>query len=160
MMKRYANIIAFCTTIFLGSCSHSIEPLKHSDLERWVRAYGNIASVSPKLLDQKRASRADVLLACSACRSTLEEQVVKAGYPDLGAFLVIDTRIKVAQADFLHRQMTSALNALDHEVQAGAKESCMSSGLSHPTRPMVEHGMMLICWALAKKVEQMKKQAR
>ena len=157
MMGRYTRIVALCATVFLSSCSHSIEPLKHSDLERWVRAYENIASVSPKLLDQKRASRAGALLACSACRSTLEEQVVKAGFPDLRAFLVIDTRIRVAQVNFLHRQMTKALVSLDHGVQAGAKESCPPLGSFDTKQQMVENSMTLVCWVLTKKVEQMRK---
>lgn len=157
MMKSYTRGITFCAAILLSSCGYSFEPLTHSDLERWVRAYGNITSVSPKLLDQKRASRADTLLACSACRSTLEDQVIKAGYPNLQAFLVIDTRIRLAEVDFLHRQMTKALDSLDHAVQADAKESCAPKGSSDPNQRMVEHSITLVCWALAKKVEQMKK---
>ena len=157
MMKRYARVIALCATMLLSSCGHSVEPLKPQDLELWVRAYENIASVSPDLLDQKRASRAGTLLACSACRSTLGDQVVKAGYPSLQAFLVIDTRIRVAQVDFLHRQMTNALDSLDHGLQADAKESCTRSGSPDPNRRMMERGMTLICWVLAKKVEQMRK---
>jgi len=141
----------------LSSCGHSFEPLKHSDLERWVRAYENIASVSSDLLDQKRASRAGTLLACSACRSTLEDQVTKAGYPNLQAFLVIDTRIRAAEVAFLHRQMTNALDSLDHGMQADAKESCAPTGSSDLNQRMVEHGITLVCWVLAKKVEKMRK---
>jgi len=157
MIQRFSQIVALCGTIFLGSCSRPIEPLDHGDLERWVRAYGNIASISPKLLDQKRAVRASTLLTCSACRSTLEEQVVKAGYPNLPAFLVIDTRIKAAQVNVLHRQMTKALDSLDREFQADTKEPCVSSGPRDQNQQMVEHGMTLVCWVLAKKVEQMRK---
>jgi hypothetical protein len=157
MMKSYTRVIALCAAMFLCSCGHSFEPLKHSDLERWVRAYENIASVSPNLLDQKRVSRAGTLLACPACRSILEDQVIKAGYPNLQAFLVIDTRIRVAEVDFLHRQMTKALDSLDHAVQADAKGSCAPKGSSDPNQRMVEHSITLVCWVLAKKVEQMKK---
>jgi hypothetical protein len=157
MMKIYARVIALCVTMFFSSCGHSVEPLKPRDLKRWVRAYKNIASVSPILLDQKRASRAGTLLACSACRSTLEDQVVKAGYPNLQAFFFIDTRIRVAQVDLLHRQMTNALDSLDHEVQADAKESCTRSGSLDPDQRMMERSMTLVCWVLAKKVEQMRK---
>lgn len=156
-MKRYARTMSLCFAVVLSSCSQSIEPLKHSDLQRWVRAYENIASASPALLDQKRASRSGSLLACSACRSTLQDQVVKAGYPSLPAFLLIDTRIKAAELDFLHRQMTNALDALDQGVRAEAKKSCVSSDSSVPDQQIVEHGLSLVCWILVKKLEQMKK---
>ena len=156
MIKSYARVIALCTTMFLSSCDHSVQPLKPSDLERWVRAYENIASVSPNLLDKKRNSRAGTLLACSACRSILEDQVVKAGYPSLQAFLVVDTRIRVAQVDFLHRQMTNALDSVEQGVKADLK-SCTRSDSSDPNQRMVEHSMTLVCWVLVKKVEQMRK---
>lgn len=155
--KRYTEIAAaLCFTLILGGCNHAIEPLKRSDLERWVRAYENIAAVSPKLLDQKRASRADTVLTCSACRSTLEDQLVKAGYPNLRTFLVIDTRIRAAQVDFLHRQMTIAFKLVDNGVREQAKEKCVTSGSADANQQIVEHSMALVCWVLTKKIEQMR----
>lgn len=160
MMKLYARIISLCVTIFLSGCNHSIKPLNDSDLERWIHAYENITAVSPTLLQQKRASREGTLLTCSACRSILEAQVVKAGYSNLPEFFVIDMRIRVAQVDFLHRQMTKAVDSLSQGVKAEAKESCVSSGSSDPDQQLVEHGLSLVCWVLVKRVEQMSKTSR
>ena len=157
MMKRYTGIVALCATVFVGSCSQSIEPLKQSELERWVRAYENIAMASPDLLDKKRASRASTLLACAVCRSTLEELVVDAGYPNLPAFLVIDARIRVAQVYFLHRQMTNALDSLYDGVRGDATQPCIPSGSLGTNQQIVENGITLICWVLTKKIEQIKK---
>lgn len=157
MMKRHARLILLCATMFLAGCGESFEPLQRSDLERWVRAYENIAVVSPALLEQKRASGADSVLTCSTCRSTLGDQVVKAGYPNLQSFVITDTRIKVAQIDFLHRKMTSILGSLDDAARAEAKKSCVASDSSDPDKQIVAHGLSLICWMLVRHVEQMKK---
>lgn len=122
-MKKLLSCIFL---LILSGCDFLPKPLTDKDIEQYIKAYQNIAEVSPILEKQKKESGSVTIFTCKECYSTLNDAVVKAGYDDLQQFLVADTRIHLTLKYYAYASIAKLVGEAGGEVseKIPAEEIC------------------------------------
>ena len=94
MLKNVCGVLLLVSSLLcLGACDSNPLALTEEDVERYIRAYENIAKVSGELEQARIDSKSLTIFDCEECRSIWRRAVQDAGYSNLKSFMLADLRI-------------------------------------------------------------------
>ncbi len=85
--------LLLCLPLLLSACSVFTSALTDKDVAQYIKAYDNIAAISPELAKLKSDNASLSVLTCGPCRARIEQAVQEAGYADLKTFIAMDIRM-------------------------------------------------------------------
>lgn len=94
LSRNFCRVLIFVSSLLcLGACDSNPLALTEEDVERYIRAYENIANVSGELEQARINSQSFTIFDCEECRSIWRRAVQDAGYSNLKSFMLADLRI-------------------------------------------------------------------
>ncbi|MBA53936.1 MAG: hypothetical protein CMK89_05725 [Pseudomonadales bacterium] len=117
MLKNLCGVLLFVSSLLcLGACDTNPLALTEEDVERYIRAYENIAEVSGELEQARIDSKSLTIFDCEECRSIWRRAVQDAGYSDLKRFMLADLRINYTMHYAAYFRIGQMLGELGQDV--------------------------------------------
>lgn len=98
--------LLLCLPLLLCACSAFTSALTDKDVAQYIKAYDNIAAISPELTKLQSDNKSIALMTCGPCRARLEQAVQEAGYVDLKAFMAMDIRMHLTLRAWVYVTIT------------------------------------------------------
>lgn len=103
IMKKRNFVFLF--VVMIVSCNYLIDSLTEEDIAQYVKAYDNLAKVSPLIDKELINSQSESIFTCKECRNLMSKAVTDAGYSSFKWFIVMDLRIHYTMRYVLYLQI-------------------------------------------------------
>lgn len=110
------SYFALTLLLLLGSCGYIIAPLNDKDIQQYIKAYENLATISPQLANERAKSNSVSILTCKECLALLDTAVKEAGYSSYRSFLATDIRIHYAMRHVLYLEIAQITAGVASDV--------------------------------------------
>ena len=104
--------------LLLCACSVLTSALTDKDVAQYIKAYENIAAISPELTKLQSDNKSLSVMTCAPCRARLEQAVQEAGYADLKSFIAMDIRMHLTLRAWVYVEITRMGGVVGQQVAA------------------------------------------
>ncbi len=111
-------LLLLCLPLLLCACSVLSSALTDKDVAQYIKAYENIAAISPELTKLQADDKALTLITCAPCRVRLEQAVQEAGYDDMKSFVAMDIRMHLTLRAWVYVEITRIGGEVGQKVAA------------------------------------------